>query len=111
MTKKESNMRKVIRNGQVAVLYSPGFGSGWFTWNREHPQCLYDPDVVNWIENSRREEELPDLKAKYGDDFFVGSAWKDLTIAWLPVGTQFRINEYDGHESIVLASEEQWLFA
>ena len=28
-------MEKVIRNGQVAVLYSPGFGAGWYSWNEK----------------------------------------------------------------------------
>ena len=27
-------MDKVIRDGKVAVLYSPGFGAGWSTWSR-----------------------------------------------------------------------------
>ena len=25
------NMEKVIRDGKVAVLYSPGYGAGWTT--------------------------------------------------------------------------------
>lgn len=100
-------MDKVIRNGKVAVLYSPGYGAGWFSWNSEHPQCLFDPDIVDWVENGRSEEEFPDLEAKYGDYFYDGG-FRDLTIAWLPVGTAFRIHEYDGNESIVLASEEEW---
>lgn len=29
-------MDKVIKDGKVAVLYSPGFGAGWFTWNNHH---------------------------------------------------------------------------
>jgi hypothetical protein len=26
-------MNKLIRDGMVAVLYSPDYGSGWYTWN------------------------------------------------------------------------------
>jgi len=98
---------RVVRDGKVAVLYSPGFGAGWYTWNPEHPQCLYDPEVVYWIENGRTKEEFPDLAAKYGDHFNA-IGLPDLQIAWLPVGTKFRIREYDGSESLVLADEEVW---
>jgi hypothetical protein len=28
-------MEKVIRDGKVAVLYSPGYGAGWYSWNRD----------------------------------------------------------------------------
>lgn len=103
-------MDKVIRDGKVAVLYSPGVGAGWYTWNTEHPQCLYDPDVVAWIEEDLPEEEFPDLGAKYGECFY-GGGWSGLVIAWLPVGTQFRVHAYGGRESIVLANEELWQVA
>ena len=32
-------MEKVIRDGKVAVLYSPGYGAGWSTW-------CYNDDLV-----------------------------------------------------------------
>ena len=31
--------KKYIRDGQVAVIYSPGYGAGWSTWN-EHEELL-----------------------------------------------------------------------
>lgn len=103
-------MQKVVRDGMVAVLYSPGFGAGWFTWNRDHPQCLYDPDMVAWVEAGRK-GTMPDLEAKYGWEYFYDGGSDDLIIAWLPKGTRFRIDEYDGSESLVLASEEVWMKA
>ena len=33
-------MNKVIRDGKVAVLYSPGYGAGWYSWNWNHPECV-----------------------------------------------------------------------
>ena len=103
-------MDKVIRDGKVAVLYSPGFGAGWYTWNTGHPQCLYDPEVVAWLEEDLPEEEFPNLEAKYGEYFYDGG-WRDLVIAWLPVGTRFWITEYDGSENLVLESEHEWQVA
>ena len=31
MSKQRNNMKKVIRDGLVVVLYSPGYGAGWIT--------------------------------------------------------------------------------
>jgi hypothetical protein len=39
------------------------------------------------------------------------SAIEDLVVAWLPVGTEFMIEEYDGHESITLKENQLWLTA
>ena len=35
----------------------------------------------------------------------------DLAVAWVPVGTRFRIHEYDGHESVVLFNEADYYIA
>ena len=49
-------MEKVIENGQVAVIYSPGFGAGWYTWNQSRfPELndgtalLFDPILVDLV--------------------------------------------------------------
>ena len=45
-------MNKLIKNGKVAVLYSPGFGAGWFTWNPTMPELIFEPNEdykgYNW---------------------------------------------------------------
>ena len=35
----------------------------------------------------------------------------DLEIEWIPVGTEFRIHEYDGAENIELKEELNWFIA
>ena len=102
-------MEKVVRNGKVAVLVSPGFGAGWYTWNREHPECLYDADMVAWVEGGK-EGPMPDLEDKYGSGFYNGGG-RDLIIYWIDQGEQFRVDEYDGSESLVFGSEEKWITA
>lgn len=101
---------KVIEDGRVAVLVSPGYGAGWFTWNQDHPECLFDPDVVAWVQGGKQ-GPCPDLEAKYGWDDFYDGGDRDLIVEWVPMGTKFRINEYDGSESLVLESEEEWMVA
>lgn len=98
-------MDKVIRDGKVAVLVSPGYGAGWSTWNTDTPECLYDPIVVAWVEEGK---PGPAPLDQYNNKYFYAGGVTDLIIYWLPLGTQFRVSEYDGSEHIVLASEEEW---
>lgn len=104
-------MNKVVRDGQVAVLYSPGFGSGWYTWNTEYPDILYDAKVVEWVETSKSEDQLSDitayLEATY-PNMYIGSNLRQLEIEWLPVGTLFHVVEYDGSERIETRDEVGW---
>lgn len=102
-------MNKVIRDGMVAVLYSPGYGAGWSTWNTDHPDCLFDPEVVAWVEGGKK-DRIPDLEDRYGEYFYDGGIG-DLRIAWIEEGTLFRVEEYDGHESIVFAEDYKWFTA
>jgi len=99
---------KVIKDGKVAVLYSPGFGAGWQTWN-EGFNCLFTPDVIKWV-LGKKKGSFPDFKNLYGDGFYAGGA-DDLEVAWIPVGTQFRVEEYDGSESIRLFDEYKFFTA
>lgn len=100
-------VKKVIRDGRVAVLVSPGFGAGWSTWASGDLSevCLYDPVVVEWVENGKV-GEVP--VAHYGDEYFYAGGAGDLVIEWVPVGTAFIINEYDGSESIRFKEEGYW---
>ena len=122
-------MNKVIENGQVAVLYSPGYGAGWYTWNEsrfededEALKLIFDPILVDLVKQkeANRFEDLDMLNSIHQqiekraneilpDGYFGGV--EDLTIQWMPIGTQFRIEEYDGSESILYKENEYWLSA
>jgi hypothetical protein len=105
-------MEKVVRDGKVAVLVSPGFGAGWYTWNREENSevMLFDPEVVAWVEGGKV-GPAPSMEEKYGWEYFYDGGAGDLVVRWVPVGAKFRIDEYDGAESLVLESEEKWVIA
>lgn len=94
-------MEKVIRDGKVAVLYSPDYGAGWYSWNSEHKQLLFHPKIVDMVEQGRANEidEGWVLKEIGISDVYCGGAIR-LQIEWLPEGTPFRIDEYDGYESV-----------
>ena len=93
-------MEKVIRNGQVAVLYSPGFGAGWYSWN-DKKELLFHPKLIEMVENNKQSEITKQwIEENLGiNNVYCGGAG-DLQIKWLDEGTAFIINEYDGSESI-----------
>ena len=104
-------MNKVVRNGLVAVLYSPGYGAGWSTWASTdiREQVLYDPGLVDLVEHEKWEEARTYVTLKY-PEFYAGGL-EDLHIEWMPVGTQFQVNEYDGNESIEKRDSVDWYTA
>lgn len=99
-------MEKVIKNGKVAVLISKGFGAGWYSWNRNHKELIFHPKLVEMVEQDRQEEISEDwVKENIGiEDVYCGGA-DDLCIEWIPIGTAFYINEYDGSESILIGDD------
>lgn len=112
-------MEKVIRNDKVAVLYSPGYGAGWYTCNTKYPACIFHPKIVELVEQGKRDEITSELceelfcsdKEPKDGYFYTGGAC-DLQIEWIEEGTEFEITEYDGFESISLKEEpDRWITA
>jgi hypothetical protein len=102
-------MNKLVRDGMVAVLYSPDYGSGWYTWNTNHPELLFDPAIVQLVEEEKFDELKTYVTLKY-PNIYEGGMW-ELKIAWIPEGAMFRVNEYDGDESIELKDDADWFTA
>lgn len=102
-------MKKLIRDGKVAVLYAPNYGAGWYTWHGVE-ELLFDPAVVEMVEQDPMGDVEEYCNKTYGDEHYYGGA-EDLTVRWIPVGAKFRIDEYDGYESIILLDEEKYLIA
>jgi hypothetical protein len=98
---------KLIEDGMVAVLCSPGYGTGWSTWSSDDEVStfvLFDRRLVNMARAGATADDVGGFLARIfeGDDdydFYVGG-WHDIEIVWVPVGQKFRVREYDGSESI-----------
>lgn len=100
-------MDKVVRDGKVAVLYSPGYGAGWFSWHGIE-ELLYDPVVVGMVESKKHYTEIESYcESIYGDQHYFSGA-DDLIIQWIEVGTEFAIREYDGSESLEYKEHYPW---
>jgi hypothetical protein len=89
--------------GQVAVLFSPGFGAGWSTWMRDIPPefSTMDKTLVEMATRKADESEVEEYLAEkgYQDCCYLGG-WSSITVFFLNPGTKFRIHEYDGSERI-----------
>lgn len=103
-------MNRVVENGKVAVLYSPGYGAGWYSWN-DCESLLFDPVIVEMVRNDRNDEVESYVARAYPELNVYCGGTETLTIAWVPVGERFQIDEYDGAESVILESEEVWITA
>lgn len=121
----KKKMQKVIENGKVAVLVSPGYGAGWSTWNGFRgivtaEELMFDPTIVKLTIQKDLEEITSDqhyqlveayCTEKWGKDTIYCGGVDDLEIVWIPQGTLFKINEYDGSESIEYKENDNWVVA
>lgn len=108
-----SDCPKVTRFGRVAIIYSPQHGAGWYSWHRIE-ELLFDPELVDMIERGATGEEIGQYCMEHyetGDKPYYWGGADDLEIKWIPEGSLFRIDEYDGAESIVLQDDDDWIVA
>lgn len=104
---------------EVAIVYSPGYGGGLtYTWDsvdRTDARLAvltltkqtaklhfekYGEQAVMLITNGKLER---DAHKPWGTD--------DLDIEWVPAGTLYRIDEYDGFESVETVKDVTWRIA
>lgn len=106
-------VEKYIKDGKVAVLYSAGYGAGWSTWNYDHDQEFLTMDRQLCI--AVEANDFESFNRRIADVFKIEGVCTlgvpDIKIAWVKLGESFRINEYDGFESVVLQGETKWLTA
>jgi hypothetical protein len=134
-------VEKYYRDGKVAVLYSPGYGAGWYTWNYLFPDCIFDKDIVELVlerDELKKEfvssqkygsltvDEIVSQQSDHINDFitkidilahdkygdnFYTGGARSLVVEFLEPGTQFKIDEYDGSERLVEVGKTEWLIA
>ena len=93
-------MDKIERDGLVAVLVSPGFGAGWSTWadqDQKEAMCMDARIVGPFLEGGHR--AAAEAALEIFPDVYTSGA-KNLVVRWLPKGTEFEVEEYDGGETL-----------
>ena len=108
------NVKTLVEDGMMAVAVSHGFGAGWGSW--EGLELAVDKRVIEVIQAYQASKITYDEATKaidyfypYRDIYYGG--FDDIRIEWVPLGEIFRINEYDGAESIVVFNDDAWIQA
>ena len=106
-------MTKCIRDGKVAVLYSPGFGAGWSTWNDDKYRefLLHDEKLVELVETNQQDKIEKYVKTVFPDEYVCLLGADQLQVEWVYPGTQFIITDYDGSEYIDYNNDGYWSVA
>ena len=92
----------------TAVLISPDYGAGYSTWG--YGNCM-DGEVIRGLLACVDDFDPNDVDDNTEIDVsdYMSSDFDSLfTICFVPVGTLFRISEYDGSESIEYFSESDY---
>lgn len=109
---KQQQFEKYEENNQVAVLYSSGFGAGWYTWHRGNKALLFDKKLIKFVmkdDIAGLKQYIEQNKEKYGDPYLGGA--KNLRVKWVPKGEKFEVEEYDGRESIHIIGHKNYITA
>lgn len=109
----EVKCEKVVRNGKVAVLISPGFGAGWSSWGTPSDFMLFDRRFVECVEAGGHLDGRIDslIKEIFGDEYICTLGAGNLKIEWIDEGSPFYVHEYDGNEWIVTSENDAWHIA
>jgi hypothetical protein len=105
ITKTRVKGQRYVKDGQVAVLVSAGYGAGWSTWNdAEYAEVLlFHPLLVALVAEGKRDkitEELVQRLVGTDDGYLSMHGVRALVIEWVAEGTLFKVTEYDGAEGI-----------
>ena len=101
-------MEKVVVDGNVKVLYSPGYGAGFLTWGAP-VEAIFDPKLIQLVEDNNFSEAISYVEKTYPNTYTGGV--EDLRVALIPEGSRFIIDEYDGSEGIQLLDSINYLIA
>jgi hypothetical protein len=113
-------MPKYTRNLEfgtyVAVIHTATYGSGWSSWALESEQemLLFEPDIAQILFTKECEKQaLKQIHAVYRLKGYQSEnlGWQSLQLSWVAEGTEFRIQEYDGLETIVYKHTDVWHMA
>ena len=105
------SVEKLVKDGMVAVMYSPGYGAGWSTWagSADIECCLFDNEIAQAVLDGDKKEAERIAEKKMPNQYMGGL--RDLRVYWMKQGTQFEIDEYDGNESVREIGEIQFHIA
>ena len=100
-------MDKLVKDGRVAIVISPGYGAGWSTWN-EIPDLEKHPVIAQMILDGQKDDLTEEfLKNLLGVDYICTLGLLDAMVEWVEEGERDEINEYDGHETLFIGPRQK----
>lgn len=82
---------------KIGIIYSPGFGAGWSTWGDRN--SALDQELAKAIEAKKPKDEIEAIAERNWPNQYQGGL-SDAVVRWVCAGTAFRVDEYDGSESL-----------
>jgi hypothetical protein len=106
MDETQKRAERVVRNGRVAVLISPGYGAGWSSWGDDdlREEMVFCPRLVLALEAGKPKAELHKIASELFPGEYLGGI-DQLRVEWVVEGEPIRITEYDGSERIQRGTE------
>ena len=107
----------------LLVLIAPNYGAGWSTWTGgdDSEKLLTDSRIIRFYHDTYLKTKTREVGPfqEFLESLGIHNVYittlrplKDyLEIERIPKGTRFRVDEYDGSESIVYFQEENWVTA
>lgn len=135
LVENESYSKLVNSNGGVAVAYSPGYGSGWSADVCdlfEKKQLLFDSRLIQYITSTdfnykfkskdyyTLNESSKLLYHKFMKSVFTEcdsnyfpniSSFCQLNVSFIPLDSKFKVEEYDGNETIKIFNPDDYIIA
>jgi hypothetical protein len=112
-------MEKFVKDNTVAIVLNKDYGNAFSSniFPKELAiKALFDPVLIKALLINSTGTTLKEVDKKAIEAYIYNKyEWKGnvetLSIVWIPVGTQFIVNEYDGFESILSKDEINWISA
>lgn len=103
--------------GEVGVIISTAYGSGWSTWasnKKDAEYLMFQPQIVDYLTSTKNIEPEEIKKMLYGledTNFSIISDedYLSLEVVWIKSGQLFYIENYDGIETVI--TEDMMFFA
>jgi hypothetical protein len=108
---------RLNKDGRTAVLYSPGYGAGWSSWNNDAWKGVLTMhrEIVERVMSDDRggaaktAERLIREATGKPCEYVCTLGADDLKVAWVDAGARFEIKEYDGSESLHVLGDRSYL--
>ncbi|QXO10951.1 hypothetical protein pEaSNUABM54_00125 [Erwinia phage pEa_SNUABM_54] len=102
-------MEKLIRDGKVAVVFSPGHSGSYVYDHQLPPDACFNVKVIKVVLGESRTSLEKTLKKEFPDATFYSPP--ELEVEWIDVGREFFIREYESAESIIYKDTVPWITA